>query len=286
MLAQERRRDFVLRGLRELGYYEGKNLSIDVRSIEDTSRIGALADELVGLKPDVVLAGGTQAVKAVQRATKTIPIVMTASDPVGSGLVASLARPAGNTTGVSLFSPDLSGKRMELLRTVTGDISTLAVLWNPDDPPAVVALKETEDAARALQVKLSALEVRRVQDYAPAFGEIGKAQPKGLIILNSAFITSSVVRIAELAIGLKLPSIYTDRSYPEAGGLMSYGPSFDAAYKRLAVYIDRIFKGARPADLPVEQPTTFDFIVNLKTAKVLGITLPPNVLTRADDVIE
>jgi putative ABC transport system substrate-binding protein len=286
MLAQKRRVDFAREGLRELGYVEGTNLTIDVRPNDNVDALAAFAAELVALNPNVVIAAGTQAVQAFQKLGQKIPIVMIASDPVGNGLVASLARPGGYTTGVSLFSPELSGKRIELLRTVAGDLSPLAVLWNPADPPAVVAFKQTQDAARSLQFGLITVEARRAQDFVPAFETLAKAQPKGLVVLNSPLMSINVALIAEHAQRLQLPSIYTDRTFPLAGGLMSYGPNFDAVTKRTAVYIDRIFRGEKPADLPVEQPTKLDLVINLKTAKALGLTIPNSILLSAEDVIE
>jgi putative ABC transport system substrate-binding protein len=278
----------VRQGLRELGYVQGDNLVIEARTIEGAAdRLAALAAELVALKPDVIIATGTQATQAVKQATSSIPIVMTgSSDPVGTHLVASLARPGGNVTGLSLLSPELSGKRMELLRNVTGELSSLAVLWNPDDPPAAIALKETEDAAGAMRLKITAVEARNADDLVPAFRAIAKAAPNALVILNAPLMNVQGARIAELALGLKLPSIFTDMSFPQAGGLMSYGPNFDSLAKRAASYVDRILKGEKPADLPVEQPTKFDLVINLRTAKALGLNVPPSVLALADEVIE
>jgi putative ABC transport system substrate-binding protein len=288
LLMPGRRQDMVRQGLRELGYVQGDNLVIEARTIEGAAdRLAALAAELVALKPDVIIATGTQATQAVKQATSSIPIVMTgSSDPVGTHLVASLARPGGNVTGLSLLSPELSGKRMELLRNVTGELSSLAVLWNPDDPPAAIALKETEDAAGAMRLKITAVEARNADDLVPAFRAIAKAAPNALVILNAPLMNVQGARIAELALGLKLPSIFTDMSFPQAGGLMSYGPNFDSLAKRAASYVDRIFKGEKPADLPVEQPTKFDLVINLRTAKALGLNVPPSVVALADEVIE
>jgi putative ABC transport system substrate-binding protein len=287
MLMPKRRQDVLRQALRELGYVQGDNLVIEARSIERADRIAALATELIGLKPDVIVATGTQATQAVQQATRSIPIVMTgSSDPVGTHLVASLAHPGGNVTGLSLFSPELSGKRMEMLRNVTGELSSLAVLWNPDDPPAAIALKETQGAAGAMRLQIIAIEARNADDLAPAFRTIAKAAPNALVILNAPLMSIQGSRIAELALGEKLPSIYTDISFPQAGGLMSYGPNFDSISKRAAIYVDRILKGETPADLPVEQPTKFDLVINLKTAKALGLDVPPSVLALADEVIE
>jgi putative tryptophan/tyrosine transport system substrate-binding protein len=232
------------------------------------------------------VAIGTQSVQAVQQATNSLPIVMLASDPVGNHLVTSLARPGRNSTGVSLFSPDLSGKRIEMLANIAGDISLLAVLWQPDDPPAKIAFKQTHEAAGALRLQLLAAEARNANDLAWAFETLAKAQPRGLVILTAPLMTNQTARIAELALGLKLPSIYTDKTFPEAGGLMSYGPNFDQLTKRIAIYVDRIFKGEKPSDLPGEQPTKFELVLNLKTAKALGLTVPDKLLALADEVIE
>ena len=286
MLAQKRRIDFVREGLRELGYVEDANLTIDVRPNDNVDTLAAFAAELIALNPNVVVAAGTQAVQAYQKLERKIPLVMIASDPVGNGLVASLAHPGGYTTGLSLFSPELSAKRIELLRAIAGDLSPLAVLWNPADPPAVAAFKQTQDAARFLQFSLIAVEARRAEDFVPAFETLAGAQPKGLVVLNSPLMSINVALIAEHAQRLKLPSIYTDRTFPQAGGLMSYGPNFDALTKRTAVYIDRIFRGEKPADLPVEQPTKLDLVINLKTAKALGLTVSNLILLSAEDVIE
>jgi putative ABC transport system substrate-binding protein len=286
MLMPGRRQAMVRQGLRDLGYVQGDTLVIEARTIEGAAdRLAAMAAELVALKPDVIIATGTQATQAVKQAS--IPIVMTgSSDPVGTHLVASLARPGGNVTGLSLLSPELSGKRMELLRNVIGELSSLAVLWNPDDPPAAIALKETRDAAAAMQLQITAVEARNADDLAPAFRLIAKAGAKALVILNAPLMNVQGARIAELALGLKLPSIFTDMSFPQAGGLMSYGPNFDSLAKRAASYVDRIFKGEKPADLPVEQPTKFDLVINLRTAKALGLNVPPSVVALADEVIE
>jgi ABC-type uncharacterized transport system substrate-binding protein len=285
LLAQNRRQDMLRQGLRELGYVEGVNLFIDARSNERTDRLDAFASELVGLKPDAIFAAGTQATQAVQQATKSIPIVMFASDPVGNHLVASLAHPGGNTTGVSTLSPELSGKRIEMLRNVA-ELSSLAVLWKPNDPPAAIALKETQDAASAMRLQLLVVEARDVSDLAPAFETIAKGRPNALVILTAPLMNIQAALIAELALSLKLPSIYTDRAFPEAGGLMSYGPNFDAITKGAAIYVDKIFKGKKPADLPVEQPTKFELVINLKTAKALRLDVPDKLLAIADEVIE
>jgi ABC-type uncharacterized transport system substrate-binding protein len=241
MLAGTRRVDVFRRALRELGYLESNNLTIDARPNDRPDRLPTFVAELLALRPEVIVAIGTQSVQAVQQATNSVPIVMLASDPVGNHLVTSLARPGRNTTGVSLFSPDLSGKRIEMLANIAGDLSLLAVFWQPDDPPAKIAFKQTQEAAGALRLQLLAAEARNANDLAWAFETLAKAQPRGLVILTAPLMTNQTARIAELALGLKLPSIYTDKTFPEEGGLMSYGPNFDQLTKRIAVYVD--FKG-------------------------------------------
>ena len=286
MLVPEIRQKPIREGLRELGYVEGQNLLIEWRYDDRVDRLAAFATELVGLKPDVIGAGGTQAAQAAQQATKSIPIVMAASNPVGDGLVESLAHPGGNITGVSLLSPEVSGKRLELLRQASGRPAAIAIFYNPDDPPAVDALKETEDAARQVGVQVTIVQARTPDDIAPAFEKMAAAHPGALVILNSVLMAVQQSRNAELALQLKLPAIYTDPRFARAGGLMSYGPNFDAMIKKLATYIDKIFKGAKPADLPVEQPSNLELILNLKTAKALGLDIPPNLLALAHEVIE
>jgi putative ABC transport system substrate-binding protein len=286
MLAQKRRQDVLRAGLRELGYVEGDNLVIDARSNDRTDRLATFAAELVGLKPNVLFVVGTQAVQAIQQVTMDIPIIIVASDPVGNRLVASLAHPGGNTTGLSALSPELSAKRIEMLRNVVRDVYALAVLWKPDDPPAATAFRETQDAADAMRLKMVSAEARDSNDIAPAFDTMVKAQSNALVILNAPLMSFQMTRIAELALRHKLPSIYPDRPFPEAGGLMSYGPNFDALAKRAATYIDRIFRGEKPADLPIEQPTKFELVINLKTARLLGLDVSPALLALADEVIE
>jgi putative ABC transport system substrate-binding protein len=286
MLAPEFRQKPLREGLRELGYVEGRNLLIEWRFDDIADRLATFATELVGLKPDVIAANGTQAARAAQQATKSIPIVMVASNPIGDGLVESLAHPGGNITGMSLLTPELSGKRLEFLRQACGKPSAIAVFYNPDDPPAVQALKETRDAARQAGLQVTAVEARTPNDIAPGFEEIAAARPGALIILNSVLMSGQARRNSELALRLKLPAIYPDPLFAKAGGLMSYGANVNSVIKNLATYIDKIFKGAKPADLPVEQPTKFELIINLKTAKALGLTIPATLLATADEVIE
>jgi ABC-type uncharacterized transport system substrate-binding protein len=276
-LLPELRRTPLREGLRELGYIEGQNIAIEWRFNDSVDQLAAFAVELAGLKPDVFAATGTQAAQAAQKATKDIPIVMTASDPVGNGLVQSLAHPGGNITGLSLQTPEVS--------EIAGKLTSIAVLYNPDDPPAVNALKETLEAAKP-NLQVAAVGARTPNELAPAFAKITQANPGALVVLSSPIMSVQAGRITEFAIQLRLPSISVDPVFAKAGGLMSYGPDFDAVTKRLSTYIDKIFKGAKPADLPVEQPTKFELVINLKTAKALGLTVPATLLIAADEVIE
>jgi putative ABC transport system substrate-binding protein len=275
-------------GLSEIGYVEGHNLTIEYRWAEGHfDRLPAMAADLVGQKVDIIVASGSQAVRAAQQATQSTPIAMTgSSDPVGTGLVASLARPGGNITGLSLQTPEVSGKRLELLVEIVPGLSRAAVLLNPDDPPALLALKETEVAARTLGMKLQAGEVRRPDDFDAAFTSAAAVRPEALVILAAPLLSAHAGRIAEWAVKNGLPSIFPFRGFPEAGGLMSYGPDLNDNFRRAATYVDKILKGAKPGDLPVEQPTKFELVINLKTAKALGLTVPQSILARADELIE
>ena len=286
VLAQKRRQEALTKGLRELGYYEGNNLTVDARSNERSDSLDAFAAQLVSLKPDAIVAAGTEAVQAVQRATTTIPIVLFSSDPVGSHLVTSLAHPGGNATGVSVLSLELSAKRIELLRTIVGELSSMAVLSKSDDPPVAAALENIRSVAREQQLKLTGSEAHDADDFGPAFEKLMSARPQALIILSAPLMSSHVERIAELALRNRLPSIYSDRSFPDVGGLMSYGPNFDAIMKHTAVFLDKIFRGIKPSDLPIEQPTLFELVINLRTAKALGLTVPATLLAVANEVIE
>ncbi len=281
-------REAFRQGLRDLGYVEGQNIVIEYRHAPDRAdQLPSLAAEFVSLKVDVIVAAGSQAVRAAQQATRSIPIVMTSSsDPVGTGFVASLARPGGNITGLSLLSPELSGKRLELLKEVVPQVSRVAVLWDPDDPPAKLSLKETEDAAKALGVQLQILETRDPSDFESAFRTAIRARVRALVLVTAPIMNTHAKQIGELAVKNSLPSISYAREYPEAGGLMSYGTNFADLYYRAATYVDKILKGAKPADLPVEQPMKFELVINLKTAKQIGLTIPQSVLFRADKVIK
>jgi ABC-type uncharacterized transport system, periplasmic component len=275
-------------GLRERGYVEGKNLTIEYRWAEGSiERRPELAIELVNLKVEVIFAFGTPAVAAAKQATSTIPIVMVGvGDPVGSGLVASLARPGGNITGVSRLGAELTAKLVELLPQVVPGIKRVAVLRNPANAVAARQMIYAETAARSLGLQLQAFDVRSPADFENAYAGMAKARAAGVVVLGEPMFTGNSRRIAELAIKSRISSIHNNRIYPEAGGLMSYGPVLDDVWRLAASYVDKILKGAKPADLPVEQPTKFELVINMKTAKALGITIPQSVLSRADKVIE
>jgi putative ABC transport system substrate-binding protein len=275
-------------GLRELGYVEGKNIVIEWRSAESKlERQGELAAELVRLKVDVIVTSGPTATRAAKQATVTIPIVMAQdADPVGSGFVASLARPGGNITGLSTLSLELSGKQLELLKEIVPKLSRVAVLGNSNEPANAKTLKEIELAAGAFGVQLQPLDVLSSKDIETAFRAATKGHADGLVVLVSVVLTDHRTQIANLALKSRLPAIYYTPQFVEAGGLMSYGTSFTDLSRRAATYVDKILKGAKPADLPVEQPTKFELVINLKTAKQIGLTIPPNVLARADKVIK
>jgi putative tryptophan/tyrosine transport system substrate-binding protein len=281
------RQEAFRQGLRELGYAEGKNIVIEWRFGEGKfERVPALAAELVRLKVNVIVTSGPAATRPAKEATSTIPIVMAQdNDPVENGFVASLARPGGNITGLSTLSPQLSGKRLELLKEILPPLSRVAVFVNSTEPGNAQNLRETDHAAGALGVKLQYLDVRSPKDIETAFREASKARADAVLMLPNAVHFSQRKHIAELAIKRRLPVIYGRPEYVEAGGLMNYGVSFADLDRRAATYVDKILKGAKPADLPVEQPTKFELVINLKTAKQIGLTIPPNVLARADKVI-
>jgi putative tryptophan/tyrosine transport system substrate-binding protein len=274
-------------GLRELGYVEDKNIVIEWRyGQEKPDRVSDLAAELVRLKVGVVVSGGNSATEAAKKVTNTIPIVMTqASDPVASGFVASLARPGGNITGLSRLAPELSGKRLELLKEIVPRLSIVTVFGTSTSPGNAQELKEVELAARALGVKLQYLDVLSPKDIENAFRAAVRGRADAVLMMVGAFRASQQKEITELVAKSRLPVIYESARSVEVGGLMSYGVSLTDLDRRAATYVDKILKGARPADLPVEQPTKFEFIINLKAAKQIGLTIPPNVLARADKVI-
>ena len=272
-------------GLRQVGYEEGKNVTIDFRYAEGKfERLPELAVELVRLKVDVIVSPGNQPSQAAKRATTTIPIVFPGvGDPVGWGLVDSLARPGGNITGFTNFSPELSGKRVELLKESFPKISRAAVLRDPSQPPQ--SFNETETASRSVGIKVQSLEIRNAADVETAFSAMSKNRTEALITLPQPALSIHRRRIVDFTAKSRLPSVHSDRLWAEAGGLISYGPDNIDLHRRAGIYVDKILKGAKPADLPVEQPTKFEFIVNLKTARQIGLTIPPNVLARADRVI-
>jgi putative tryptophan/tyrosine transport system substrate-binding protein len=274
-------------GLRELGYGEGKNILIDWRFAEGKpDRLSELAAELVRLKVDVIVTGGPQSTRSAKEATSTIPIVMAQdSDPVGSGFVASLARPGGNITGLSTLAPEISGKQLELLKEIVPRLSRVAVIGNSTNPGNAQALRETELAAGAFGVQLQYLDVLGPKDIETGFRAASKGRADAVVALPSSILNSHRTQVAELAVKSRLPGIYWQSEWVENGGLMSYGVSYADLFRRAGTYVDKILKGAKPADLAVEQPKKFEFIINLKAAKQIGLTIPPNVLARADKVI-
>jgi putative ABC transport system substrate-binding protein len=272
--------------LRELGWVEGRTVAIEYRWAEGRrERFVEIAAEFARLKVDVIVTAGS-GVLATAQATSVIPIVFAvAVDPVGSGLVASLARPGGNVTGLSMQSTDLAGKRLELLREVIPHLRRLAVVANPDYPAAVLEIGEVQTAANALGIHASAIQIRRAEDIAPAFQKF-RSEAQALYLCGDALINANHTRINTLAVGARLPTIYPNRSYLAGGGLMSYGVNNADLFRRAADYVDRILRGAKPAELPVEQPTKFELVINLTAARALGLEVPPTLLARADEVIE
>lgn len=275
-------------GLRDLGYVEGQNVLIDYRWTEgQEQRLPDEAADLVRLKVAVIVTPGTPATMAARAATRTIPVVMTnVGDPVGSGIVTSLARPGGNVTGLSLLDAELDGKRIELLKEAVPHLSRLAILWSANDPGMTLAFGRVETAAKTLGFALQNLAVREPAEFPRAFEAAGAGRAEALFVTAQPFTNQHRAQILDLVAKHRLPAIYTLRSFVDAGGLMSYGPSQADQYRRAASYVDLILKGARPADLPVEQPTKFDLVINLKAARALGLTIPTGLLQRADQVIE
>ena len=276
---------FVQR-LRELGWVEGRTVAIEYRWAEGRNeRFGEIAAEFARLKVDVIVTSGGAGVAAKQ-ATSTIPIVLAlANDPVGSGLAASLARPGGNVTGLSLLAPDLAGKRLEALRRLLPDVRRLAILGNAGYPAAVVEMVDLQATARKLGLETIMPEVRRAEDMAPAIEQL-KGRVDALYVSADPLISTNQVRINTLALAAQLPTMHGARYYVEGGGLMSYGPNYGEMFRRAGDYVDKILHGTKPGDLPIEQPTKFELVINLKTAKALGITVPPSLLATADEVIE
>jgi len=275
------------RGLRELHYVEGQNIAIEYRFAEGKPELlPALAAELVRMKVDVIVAWATEATLAAKQATTTIPIVMTGvADPVKSGLVASLARPGGNVTGTTTLAADLSGKLLEMLKETVPDLSRVAVLWNGRSSAMELRVKEAEAAARALGVTLQSVGVQGPDDFDRAFAVMTQERPDALLVVLDTFIFVQRSHILDFAATHRLPAMYEIRDFVDEGGLMTYGPSFLDRLGRVATYVDKILKGAKPGDLPIEQPMRYELVINLKTAKALGLTIPPSILFQADEVI-
>jgi putative ABC transport system substrate-binding protein len=277
-----------IEGLRELGYVEGRNIRIEWRISDGKyERLPALAAELVRLDVDVIIVPADQNAAAVKRVTSTIPIVMTGSaDPVGSGLVASLARPGGNITGLSILAPEMAGKQLALLKELVPRISRVAVLWNPTNPGHALSLEEAKGAARSLGVQLEPVEARSPDEFNGAFAAMTRARAGAILVLWDGMFLIHQRRIIDLTATTRLPAMYQYRGGVAAGGLMAYGPSNRDGNRRAAGYVDKILRGAKPADLPIEQPTTFELVINLGTAKALGLVIPQPLLARADEVIQ
>jgi len=285
--ASDPARESVGRELRALGYVDGKNITFEYRSADDQlDRLPALADELVRLKVDVLLASTTPAAVAAKNASRTIPIVFTGGfDPVALGLVDSLARPGGNVTGFTSIASVLVGKRLELLKEIVSKLSRVAVVWDPQNPGSAQQWKESQLPARELGLQLHSIEVSSADKFEAAFKEATKARNTALAIMASPFFYSNQKQLANLATNNRLPAIYPRGEFVASGGLMSYGSDANEVFRRAASMVDKILKGAKPANLPVEQPTKFELVINLKAAKQIGLTIPPNVLARADRVI-
>ena len=282
------RLDSFRQGLTELGYIEGKNIAVEYRYADGkTDRLPALAAELVAAKLDLIVAATTPGVLAVKKASATVPVVFVdISDPVANGLVVSLSRPGGNITGLTILGPELSGKRLELLKEAAPNVARVALLWNSANPSNELMWKETQAVAHELRVQLQSLEVRSSNDFDTAFETSLREHAQALIAAPEPLINTHLKRIVEFAAKNSLPAMYGAPEAVNAGGLMSYAPNYTYEYRRAATYVDKILKGTKPADLPVEQPTKFEFVINLKTAKQIGLTIPQSVLYRADKVIK
>jgi putative tryptophan/tyrosine transport system substrate-binding protein len=273
-------------GLRERGYTEGKNIVLEYRYAEgNNNRLPQLAADLVRDKVDIIVTTASVSALAARRVTKTLPIVMTSGNPLESGLAASLAKPGGNVTGLTVLSVDLSGKRVELLRETFPKTTRIAALQSPQDFEAGAGYKETQEAAKGFSLRLHPVEVQSANDFDPAFARMNKDRETALLVILSPMITFNSRRIVELALKYRLPGMYPTKQFAEEGGLMSYGPLIADLYRRAATYVDKILKGANPGELPVEQPNKFELVINLQTAKQIGVTIPPSVLARADKVI-
>jgi putative ABC transport system substrate-binding protein len=273
--------------LRDLGYVEGQNLIVEHRSTEGRyERLPDFVADVVQSKPDVIVVPNQANALAARAATDTIPIVAVNFDPLGSGLVASFARPGGNVTGLSLIAPEIVGKQLELLKAIVPRLSRVAILWNPVHRSSLPLLDEAKEAGQSLGLQLQSVQARRPEDIENAFGSMSRARVGALLVLPDAMFILQGRRIAELAARSRLPAMYVMREHMAADGLVFYGPSMVDNFRRAAVYVDKILRGTKPADLPIEQPTKFELVINLKTAKALGLTIPPSLLVRADQVIE
>jgi putative tryptophan/tyrosine transport system substrate-binding protein len=280
-------REVFHQSLRDLGYIEGHNLAVEQRQARgQPERLPALAAELVGGEPDVIVALGPSALRAAQQATRTIPIVMLVSgDPIGAGFVSNLTRPGGNITGMTTLSSRLSARRLALLKEVVPQLTRVAVLFNPEEDTKIVDWQQTQAAARAWGVRVHPVELRRPGDFVPAFAALRRERPEALLVLSDGLTFRHRAEIIRWAADSRVPAMYEIREYVEGGGLMAYGPRRPELFRRLATYVDRILKGAKPGELPIEAPTTFELVINLQTAQALGLTLPPSVLSQADEVI-
>jgi len=278
--------DAFREGLRDFGYVDGQNVLIEYRRADEPGQLDGLAAELVARKVEIIVCGGSQATRAALQQTKTIPIVTLSSNPVAVGFVASLAKPGGNVTGVSLLSPEVAGKRLQLLKQVIPSISRVAVLWNPDDPTVHLSVEETQAAATTLALTLQILETRSADTIAGAVLAASNARAEAVVLMPTPLFDGRAEQIAHLAIQNRLPTLYFSKEAVKVGILMSYGPDLVAVIRRQAYFVDRILKGARPDDLPVEEPTKFELTLNLNTAKTLDLTIPPSLLALADEVIE
>jgi putative ABC transport system substrate-binding protein len=274
--------------LRELGYVEGTNLVVERRfAAGRRERLGAFASELIAFKPDLILTQGGQSAEAISKSTHDIPVVIIgAGDPIGTGLVEGLSRPGGNVTGVTEVSTELSAKRLQLLKEAVPAITRVAVLWNAADRAMKLRYREIETAANAMQIGIRSIEVREPEDFDAAFAAMRGDRPDAMFMVSDALTGLNRKRIIEFAVQTRLPAVYEYREFVDDGGLMSYGPNLRELFARAAYYIDKILKGAKPAELPMEQPTKFELIINLKTANSLGLAIPPALLARADEVIE
>ena len=280
--------DAFQKALRELGYGEGKNIFIEYRwAGGDDARLPDLAGDLVRLNVDVIVASGTTAIIAAKKATTSIPIVMAAAgDPIGTGIVKNLARPGGNITGMSIMSPDVGGKRLQLLREFAPTAGHIGIVWNANNPITQLVVKESEDAARSLNVRLQPMPIRTDGDFVTAFETGSKERIDSLVVVEDPVTIGHRRQIVDFAAKLKIPAVYGNRAFADAGGFVSYGASFTDSYRRTAFYVDKIFKGAKPGELPIEQPTKFELVINHKTADMLGLNIPDKMLALADEVIE